>query len=502
MDSWYSARAPKIGLVANSINVFSQQGKEEVEGQCKELIARLIGAGLISSDSIVYPDRICGPHEAQEVADLFTRAMVDGIVLVNSAFPNGNTFLTFAVHPYLAKVPLVVTAPPEAELAAPEWATNAWCGVIMNNYVAHKIDRHIFPLAGWPRDQTYQDELKALFTVFSTIGHMRRDFLGRFGDAPGGFHSASGDQLAYARVFGTRVETIDWTAVMETYRTGTAKGYMGDVHFEESAVRQTAEEMKADRLVLVEERSVERAARLYHALRAIIKAHGYTSAAFRCWPEMCEPYIGIAPCLSIGWLLSKGEVTAAACEGDWPTAVAQSIATLLSGKPGVCLDFVNHTPHGSVMQLGHCGVGIAGLMARPTVNMAQQSLGEQKAAILAGRQKVDDGIAEKSPERQVQQSVAPAHIGQFAYGEKTGINLVQDRDGRFKMLVFTGESRPDTARGVLYSASDVEVRNNAKLQELILTHGFSHHMVLAFGDISRKLRLLCSYYDIEYISAD
>ena len=79
---------------------------------------------------------------------------------------------------------------------------------------------------------------------------------------------------------------------------------------------------------------IERGARLYHAYRAIIRANGYTSAAFRCWPENNEPYIGISACLAMGLLLANGDLTAAACESDWPTAVAQSIGTLLSGQPG------------------------------------------------------------------------------------------------------------------------------------------------------------------------
>ena len=93
-------------------------------------------------------------------------------------------------------------------------------------------------------------------------------------------------------------------------------------------------------------------------------------------------------------------------------------------------------------------------------------------------------------------------IGQFEYGVKTGIDLIQDKDGKFKMLAFTGESRPETAKGLLYCAADVEVRNYSKLNELILEHGFSHHLAVAFRDITKELALLCDYYNIEYLLAD
>jgi len=56
---------------------------------------------------------------------------------------------------------------------------------------------------------------------------------------------------------------------------------------------------------------------------------------------MQGPPFNLSACFSISWLLAKGIVNAAACEGDWPTAVSQVIATTLSGKPAACLDFVN-----------------------------------------------------------------------------------------------------------------------------------------------------------------
>ncbi|MCX6089417.1 MAG: hypothetical protein NTX88_03385 [Candidatus Atribacteria bacterium] len=495
-------KGPKVGIVANAITVFSLPGKEEVERQYRELFHSFVEKGLVDPDSVFYPERVFSPQEMKKAIEVFIQKMVDVVIVLDSAFPNGNTFLTLANDPYLFNIPLIVTAPQEIVLEKPEWTTNAWCGVIMNNFVAKRIGRYLYPLAGWPEDPWYREELQMLFRVFQTVKELRNDIVGRFGDAPGGFHSASGNQLEYARVFGTRVETIDWTAVMNTYRTGKAKGYSGEVHFSEDEVRVTAERMKDRRVVLVDDEIVIKAAWLYHAFRSLIQANGFTSAAFRCWPEMGEPYIGIAPCFSIGWLLAQGDVWAASCEGDWPTAVAQSLGTLLSGKPSACLDFVNYTGLGPVIQLGHCGVGIGGWMA-PNVQPYPGKVDEEtKRRIMEGEIAVNDAIAEKSPDRQGGLSIGPAHIGQFAYGVKTGINLIQDEGGHFKMLTFTGESKLRTAKGMLYSASDVEVKNNQKLNELILEHGFSHHLAMAFGDITKELRILCGFYGIEYLSAD
>ena len=152
--------------------------------------------------------------------------------------------------------------------------------------------------------------------------------------------------------------------------------------------------MTNGRELLTAAEKVRKGARLYHAFKALIEANGFTSAAFRCWPEVMQ-IENMSACLSIGWLLSEGVVRAAACEGDWPTAVCQSIGNLLSGKPAACLDFINHVGARSVVQLAHCGVGIPCLME-------------------------DAKIGEISPDRQGGASMGPTCIGQFCYGVKTG----------------------------------------------------------------------------------
>jgi L-fucose isomerase-like protein len=244
-------------------------------------------------------------------------------------------------------------------------------------------------------------------------------------------------------------------------------------------VQATMSELSSGREVQVDNAMLERGARLYQTFRAIIRANGYSSIAIRCWPEFNEPFIGISTCLATGLLLGKGEVTAAGCEADWPMAVAQTMGTLLSGQPAACLDWVNDVGASEVVQLGHCGAGICGKMA-------------------CGR----DMIAPHPVLRQIGQTQGPVHIGQFQHGPKTGLCLLHDSGGKFKLLVFRGESGPDTDLGMCYSAADVRVKNPHKLHRLILDHGFPHHLALAFGDIFEETRILCQFLGVEFISPE
>jgi L-fucose isomerase-like protein len=469
---------PKIGIVVNSIGAFNPQAKDDSERAIKDYFGNLLADGRIDPASII-TDRLFGPHEALAAADLLAAARVDLIVVANVAFPNGQVYLTLATHPHLARTPLAVIAEPEP--AGPEWATNAWCGVIMNNHAAKQIGRPIAALPGPFAGAEFDRAFGRLLRAAAAIRFLRRDLLVRFGDAPSGFHSATGDQLAFAKIFGTRVETVDLTAVMDAYKTGRADGYLGQSKFTDADVKATAARVAKGRKVEVDGAMLERGARLFHAYRAIIRANGYTSGAFRCWPENNEPFIGISACLAMGVLLADGELSAAACESDWPTAIVQSIGTLLSGRPAACLDWVSYTGGSTVVQLGHCGMGICGQMAE----------GE-----------CGDAIVVHPVIRQEGKTMGPVLAGQFEYGSKTGLCLTREPSGEFKMLVFAGESSPQSAKGMIYSAADIVVADPKKLNRLVLEGGFPHHLAMALGDVREEARLLCEFLGVRYVSPD
>lgn len=464
--------APRVGVVLNAIGVFSSGGKDLADRRMTALFDELKREGYIHEESILVP-RIFGPHEAMEAVDRFAAARVDAVIISNSAFPNGHVFPTIALHPHLSRTPVIITADEETDLGDMEWTTNAWCGVIMNNYVARQVGRHIHPLAGNPESEEFKDELKMLLNCYRAVAKLRRGLLGRFGDAPGGFHSATIDQMAYLRTFGTRLETVDMLGLMSTYHTGKAEGYRGEASFSDADVDATMAEMKSGRKCLISDDQLRKGARLYHAFKAQIEVNGFTSIAVKCWPEILHPDIDIAPCFSMTWLLTKGIVASAACESDCATAVVQELATYLSGKPAACLDFVNQVGRCKCVELGHCGAGIAGQM------------GDGEA------------IAEKSPDRQGGDLNAPALIGQFAYGPKTGVAIAPSPAGGVKVLCFVGESTPESAQGKLYSSADVFVNDYRRLGKLILEQGFPHHLAVAMTDISAEVAEVCDFLGVE-----
>jgi L-fucose isomerase-like protein len=501
---------PKVGVVFNSNGVFNEDGKLYGEKAISGLLERLRSEGAAHADSFIHRGRIFGYHEARRVADEFAGARVDVILIFNSSFPNGFVFPVIAMHPHLMGIPVIVAAgvEPNDAIGSREWATNSICGNDMNNYVARYIGRHVRFLDGDPESAAFEGELRLLLRTFGVVKSLRGEYHGRFGDAPAGFHSATGDQLLFFKTFGVVLETVELLRVKEVYDSMRTTGQVGEVSFSEADIQDTIREMQAGRInLLANSETLYAGARLYHSLRAIIRAEGFTSASLKCWPEIPGASIPAHPCLPMGWALSKGDVTAFGCESDWPMAIVQSIATRLSGRPAAFLDFVNWTAGSEIVQLGHCGVGIASIMEPNPPELMRRVEKEGvteklKGEVLAGVVRVSDALIEHGVRRQAGKQSGPTHIGQYQYGVKTGACITKTPDGRLKMLVFTGESSPKTARGILYSGTDVRVKNHRKLDALKREHGFPHHLAVAMADISRELRELCAFYGIEFVSPD
>lgn len=467
---------PRVGVLGNSIGAFNEKGKQSSEAKFRKLFSELKAEKCLSVDSIYYKRRIFGPEEINEVTSLFARAELDCIIIVNSAFPNGHVYPTLACNPHLKGVPIIVAADKETDLGTGDWTVNSWCGAIMNNYMAKQMGKYIRPLGGDFGSKEFKNELKMLLNCYKTVTLMTKEFVGRFGDAPGGFHSASGNQAAFLATFGVKIDTVDLIAVQYAMKNKRYEGYLGKKYFTDKDVKATIQKMKKSAKVCVNDKMLKEGALLFHAFKVIIEANGYTSAAFRCWPEIQSKVMPFASCFSQSWLASEGLVSASACESDWPTGVLQSIGTYLTGRPAACLDFVNYTAGSEVVQLGHCGVGICGCMQG------------------------NGCIAEHDVAKQAGATFGPTLIGQFEYGVKTGMSIVQTKEGKFKMLVFTGENNSETDKRMLYSAADVKVKDHEKLHRLILEHGFTHHLAVTLGDITKELKELCEFYNIEYIT--
>ncbi|MDI6870112.1 MAG: hypothetical protein QME79_01915 [Bacillota bacterium] len=502
------SKAPKIAVVGTSVLKFHPKAKEAVQRATKSMFDRFVTEGRISPESIYIPTSF-GQYEVTKLAKELKAANLDLCLIINTAFPNGGT--ATILGSYLKGVPLVISSTPEPNVVQQhDWETNSVCGVLMNNNALNYMGVYHKVIVGFPGSEEYNDELQRMLNVAYTIREMRSDRLAAFGDRAPGFHASSANnELADLAVFGTYVETISLMAVQDVYNNMRCDGLAKTVTFTEDDVQATIKRLCEDRIVLSPAEQLYRSARYYQAFKAIVEANGLTSAAFRCWPEIQGSGVNI--CAAIGLLLSEGTITGGGCERDVHAAMSQTILHHLSGKPAVCLDFVDQFGRytKNLVQMGHCGCGIPGCMEpapAEILDKIRKSGGKVPQEIVegihSGRIPVRNTLMGSSVNWPSGIDVGPCLVGPLKFGEYTCMRIIPALDGRsHKMLIFKGQSSAETCRNTKYTSLDLVVDGDAEeLFGRVLEHGFPHHLAAVAGDYVAELKELCRYWGIEPIT--
>lgn len=502
-------KAPKLALVGTSVLKFHPEVKESIKNDTRKMFEGLISDGFISPDSIYVPSCF-GQYEVTKIAKELKEANVDICLIINTAFPNGGT--ATILSSFLKGIPIVISSVPERNLVGQnDWETNSFCGALMNNNALINMGIYHKVLIGIPNTEQYNDEVKRLLNIAYTIKEMRSDRLAAFGDRAPGFHASSlNNEMTDLRVFGTYIETFALSAVSQVYDSMKCVGLAKTVTFTEEDVQNTVKRMREGRIVLSPDDQVYRSARYYHAFKAIIEANGLTSAAFRCWPEIQGSGVNI--CMAITMLMADGIITGGGCERDIHATMSQTILHHLSGKPSICLDFIDEFGHftENMVQMGHCGAGIPGYMEPAPKEIMDR--------IEANGGKVPEDIAQgiHSGEILVRNTmmgssvnfpsgfnIGPCLVGPMKFGEYTCMRIIPSLDGRtHKMLIFKGRSSAETTRNIKLASLDLVVDGDIKkLFEGVLANGFPHHLAAVPGDYVEELKELCRFWEIEAVTA-
>ena len=502
------SEAPKIALVGTSTLKFHPQAKEAIKKETKKMFDWFVQEGLITSDSIYIP-HCFGQYEVTKIGKQLKAENIDLCIIVNTAFPNGGTATILAS--YLQTVPMVICSTPEPTIGNQhDWENNSVCGALMNNNALKFMDVYNKVIVGFPNTEAFNDQIMMMLNLAYTVREMRNDRLAAFGDRAPGFHASSIDnELKDLRVIGTYVETISLMAVTGVYDNMRCEGLAKTVTFTEEDIENTIQRLRKDRIVLSPDDQMYRSARYYHAFKAIIEANGLTSAAFRCWPDIQGSGVNI--CAAIGLLMADGIITGGGCERDIGVAISQSVLRHITGKPAVCLDFVDQFGRYSknLIQMGHCGAGIPGYMEpAPTdiINKINENGGEVPADIAEGIHQgkipVRNTLMGSSVNYPSGTDVGPCLVGPMKFGEYTCMRILPSVDSQsYNMLIFKGKSSAETARNTKYVSLDLVIDGDADaLFAQVLEHGFPHHLAAVPGDHVEILKELCKFWKMNPIT--
>lgn len=224
---------------------------------------------------------------------------------------------------------------------------NSFCGMnmyssIMGHYL--KEQRISFKwFFGRTQDRFFAHRFDLTLKALRAIKGLNGAYIGLIGGIAPGFNDMYYDERKLGAKLGVRTSRILESAdVIEEAK-----------RFDKRRVASVAKDMKAEAAeVRIDDNQVEKAARVYLALKNIAVENGYTALAISCWPKLQSEY-GVAPCSSLARLAADGIV--ASCEGDVLSAVSMLILNYLNEKQSTVLDLVRFDEVDQAIQLWHCG---------------------------------------------------------------------------------------------------------------------------------------------------
>lgn len=140
---------------------------------------------------------------------------------------------------------------------------------------------------------------------------------------------------------GVRIESCPASRFLEVYE-----------RVEETSVRQEAETWRrsAERVLEPTDEDLEKSARVYLAIRHLLRDYGASAFAMNCIP-LVEHLRG-TPCMALGKLNDEG--VPAACEGDLTALMTMIFLERLAGRPTFMGNIIRAHPTEDFIELNHC----------------------------------------------------------------------------------------------------------------------------------------------------
>jgi len=441
--AFLSPKPVRLGLVCLARLTFEADLAAQWYAQAQALLRTLPGVELQAVDKLVV--EVGDAHDA--IADLQAKK-VDALVVLSGTFALGGLAMRLAQE---MDVPLLLWAWPEPPEQTGKLRLNSLVGLMVNASNLYKLGYRPTTLYAALDDPNCSTTI-ARFARLAGLGRdLRQVRLGLIGGHAPGFDNLAVDKLALRRALGVEVVDIALPTV-----AARAKGVPP------ARAQAAGRELLAafDDTSEVTPVQGELYAALTIALRELAEELDLDALALKCWGDLVEAY-GIAGCGAVARLGNDGLVFG--CEGDVLGTLTMLIAQRLCGIPAVLTDLISVERDSNTGLFWH--IGCAPLC------LAAPNQPRHLYAHFAGGKGLTAGFALRP-------------------GRLTILRLGDDGHGRLRLLATTGRAL-ETEMAIRGTVSQVAFDSDvgAFLDEL-LTNGWEHHLILAYGDIVPDLAMV------------
>ena len=442
--SFINPEPARLGLVCLARLTFEADLAAQWYVKAQEMVRGLDGVQLCAIEK-----QVIEPADADVAIAELRGENIDALVILSGTFALGGLAQRLAQS--FSNLPLLLWAWPEPKEQMGKLRLNSLVGAHVNASNLYKLDHRPTTL------YAALDDLRAAksITEFARVAGLRRDlqslriaFIG--GHAPG-FEDLAVDKFALRRALGVEIVDVGLETIVAKARAIAA----------ERVKASKPDLLKPfDDVSEVNEVQSDLFTALILAMRDLAAEGNFGAMTLKCWGDLVAAY-GIAGCGVVSMLTDLGLYTG--CEGDIMGTLSMLIARRLTGVHPFLTDFVSVDEATQTGMLWHGGCA--------PVSLAREDQPRHLFSHFAGGRGLTAGFALK-----------PGHVTLLRLGDD-GHNL--------RMIATTGQALESEmqVRGTL---TRVAFDSNAMafLNEM-LSNGWEHHLVMAYGQVVSELEMLC-----------
>ena len=410
----------------------------------KDALENLRGGGV---PVLEIPEPVTDHKSALKAARTMVENDVDGIVLFYGAFVLCSTAMTVVTE---TRLPLLHWGVPMMMRDGLLSTTGSYVAFSMFNGTLNRLNIPHENLIAEPDSESALRKVQDFAAAAEAKKRLRRTRVGLVGYTSMSIYPGTFDHAMMRWFVGPEIEHFDSYTLINRAEAvadieGALKLYRAAARFPEGA----------------QDIMVERAAKLYVALKELCREHDLGAITVKCQYEFSKEY-GMTPCLPLSLLADNGIVTS--CEGDVPCMVSTVILNYLSGRTATYGDAIHH--EGNVLKLSPCG-------------FMPFSLG-------------NDGL------KNTMVSSYPFFKGLLCSfvmrpGKVTMLRLYEEL-GKYSMLCFTGTGIRSELRGGNMPSLDVIV--DGDIETLVNLYP-GQHFAICYGDVSDRAAMLAGMLGID-----
>ena len=356
--------------------------------------------------------------------------------------------------------PVIVWSVREPSIDGGRLKLNSLTGAFSAGNSLYMQDCNYRFIFGNPDEPSVIQSFKKLFSALEMTKKLRELVIGVVGTQPPGFGFGNMDEAMLAGKMGVRIAAIEMRNIVNT-----AKSYSSEDIA--PAIAELKERTKGWESLPAE--NLEKHARLRTAYQDFVTKNGVKALASRCWPDFFVEY-GVPVCSVLSFLNDCG--IAASCETDMGGAISMFIGKELTGSAAYFGDPVAIDESCDGIVFWHCGAG--------ATSLAREKEGA-KLGVHCNRK------------------IGPTMEFGLKNGQVTVLRLGKCREG-LRMMAMKGEAlnEPQKFWGTSLAFKPAAGTPKEKVAALV-GDGWEPHFVVAYGDITEELQLLCGFLDIPFL---